>query len=303
MDSACGPQYNNMMSLAIFHSDIVSTVSENYAREILTPVYGEGLDPILRWRKIKPYGIVNGLDYDDFDPAKDPHLAARYNASTLERKALNKEALQRRVGLPVDRERPLIGMVGRLSAQKGIDIVVPAMGHLVEEAQVVTLGKGEEEYEQKITEAMTPYPQAARALVTFDAALAQLIYAGCDIYLMPSRFEPCGLGQLIAMRYGTIPLVRHTGGLVDTVQDCTADLSQGNGFVFQRYSSDDLVEAARRALAAFQYQKEAWRQLMLRAMSADYSWKASARKYEAMYYDALRFKDSAQEERPEETPS
>ncbi|MDP2743442.1 MAG: glycogen/starch synthase [Dehalococcoidia bacterium] len=293
LDNACGRQFNSMMSMALFYADIVSTVSEQYAREILTKEYGEGLDSLLRHRQVKPCGIVNGIDYEEFDPAKDTRIAATYDSSTPERKVLNKTALRKRLGLPASKNRPLIGMVGRLAAQKGIDIVAPIVRDLAQQAQLVILGSGQPEFERKIKEAVALFPRAARLVMGFDAGLAQLIYAGSDIYLMPSRFEPCGLGQLIAMRYGTIPLVRHTGGLVDTVRDCDDDLSHGNGFVFRRYASKDLVEAAGRAVTAFRTQKEAWRQLVVRDMAADYSWEASARKYEAMYLEALKLKASA----------
>lgn len=293
LDACCRLSEGNMMALGIFYSDVVSTVSETYSQEILTPEHGEGMDGLLKMRKVKPYGIVNGIDYEEFDPAKDRCLVANYDVSSLGKRALNKKALQEKAGLPVDNEKPLFGMVGRLAAQKGVDLVAQAMKGLVNlDAQVVILGSGEQEYVDMLKEAVAPYPKAVWALMSFDLTLAQLIYGGCDIFLMPSRFEPCGLGQMIAMRYGAVPLVRHTGGLVDTVQDCSPDLSHGNGFVFQRYAAEDLLEAARRAVGAFRTRRDAWRGLMLRDMRSDLSWTASAARYESMYRDALRLKAS-----------
>lgn len=281
----------SMMGLAILYADVVSTVSETYAREILTPEYGEELELVLQQRQKDLYGIVNGLDYEQFNPATDPLIAANYDMNSLEKKAVNKTALQAKSGFPARAEVPLLGMVGRLSAQKGMDLVAEALEAHLQEAdiQFVFLGTGEEKYKEPLERIATKYPARARMFFTFDPSLAQLIYAGCDIFLMPSRFEPCGLGQLIAFRYGTIPVVRHTGGLIDTVQNCSPDLSSGNGFVFERYEAEELVAAIRRAWAAFQ-QKEKWHQLMRRVMMLDFSWDAAAKKYEDLYYRALHHK-------------
>lgn len=281
----------SMMGLAILSADVVSTVSKTYAGEILTPEYGEGLELVLQQRQKDLYGIVNGLNYEQFNPATDPLVAVNYDINSLDKKTGNKTALQAKAGFLTRTEVPLIGMVGRLSAQKGMDLVAVALETLLRETdiQFVFLGTGEEKYQEPLEKVAARYPARAHMFFTFDPSLAQLVYAGCDMFLMPSRFEPCGLGQLIAFRYGTVPVVRHTGGLVDTVQDCRADLSQGNGFVFQQYKAEALIAAIRRALAAFP-QKEKWRALMLRAMKADFSWSVAAKKYEELYYKALRQK-------------
>ncbi|MFC1974139.1 glycogen synthase [Chloroflexota bacterium] len=282
----------SMMALGIFHSDIVSTVSETYAQEILTIEYGEGLEGMLQSRQDSLFGIVNGIDYEQFNPATDPLIAANYDVETIATKAKNKAALQEKAGLAVDVGVPLVGMVGRLAAQKGLDILLESFESMLTETDVqfVLLGTGigreADLYKEILQETAARYPERVHVFLTFDLTLAQLIYSGCDIYLMPSRFEPCGLGQLIAMRYGTIPVVRRTGGLAETVQDCTSDLSKGNGFAFGKYDAGELLSALKRAVAGF-HSKEVWRGLVIRAMQAEYSWEISARKYEALYWRAL----------------
>lgn len=277
------------MALAIWHADAVSTVSPTYAREILTPEYGENLELLLQQRRQDLHGIINGLDYQQFDPATDPYIAASYDAANLKRRVQNKLALQSRGGLETADMVPLVGMVGRLAAQKGTDLVAEALGPLLEttDIQFVFLGTGEAKFQQSLEQVARRYPRRVKLFFDFDLALAQLIYAGCDVFLMPSRFEPCGLGQLISLRYGAIPVVRRTGGLADTVQDVSSGLSSGNGFVFEDYHPKALIETVERAVKAFQH-KAAWRHLMLRGMAADFSWEASARKYQEMY---LRAKD------------
>ena len=275
------------MALAIWHANVVSTVSPTYAREILTPEYGENLESLLHMRSKDLYGIINGIDYDQFNPATDTYLAANYDSSSLERRVKNKLALQRRSGFEITNTIPLVGMVGRLTAQKGTDLVAKALLPLLETTsiQFVFLGVGEEKFKQPLEQVAMRHPKRVRFFFSFDPDLAQLIYAGCDMFLMPSLFEPCGLGQLIALRYGAIPVVRRTGGLADTVQDVSSDLSTGNGFVFDEYQHEALIEAVKRAVSAFQ-QKATWRQLILRGMAADYSWAASARKYQELYVKA-----------------
>lgn len=285
------PQLYSLLALGIFYADVVSTVSPTYAREILTPQYGEKLDPVLQLRQGELFGILNGIDYEVFNPATDPCLPTNYDASSLERKAANKAALQRKACLPEEPEAPVIGMVGRLAAQKGMDILVEALDPFLKgsRAQLVLLGSGEELYQKMVAKIAERYPGQAALFLTFDLSLAQLIYAGSDLFLMPSKFEPCGLGQMIALRYGTIPVVRHTGGLADTIHDAGPDLDAGNGFVFEEYSARALLRVLRRAVAAFE-RKEAWRLLMARGMQADFSWDASARKYEEMYGKALELR-------------
>jgi len=278
----------SMMALAIHHADVVSTVSPTYAREILTPEYGAGLDRLLRTRQRQLHGIINGLDYSLFNPATDPYLPANYDAATLERKGENKAALQARLGLGVSPTTPLLGMVGRLATQKGLDILPQALDCLLAEAeaQFVLLGTGEPQFQPPLEALAARHPGRVALTFGFDLALAQWIYAGADLFLMPSRYEPCGLGQLIALRYGTIPVVRRTGGLADTVQDAGPELDQGTGFTFVDYSPQALTAVLRRAVAAYR-QPEAWRRLQLRAMAADFSWDASAAQYEALYHTAL----------------
>ncbi len=284
----------NFMGQGILWADIVTTVSGTYAREILTPEYGMGLDYLLRYRQDKLFGIVNGLDYDEFNPATDAFIPARYDASAVNRRIANKLALQKRAGFAENAETPLIGMVSRLDEQKGLDIVAASFDSLFKKtgAQMVILGKGREQYHNLLRQAASKYPKRLAVFIDFDDPLAHFIYAGCDVFLMPSRFEPCGLGQLIAMRYGAVPVVRHTGGLVDTVQDLTQDLNEGNGFVFQNYDAKAMLTAIQRALNGYK-KKEAWQRVMLRIMTLDFSWQASAKKYESLYCKVLELKEHA----------
>jgi len=274
----------NLMSQGILWADLVTTVSETYAKQIVTPEYGEGLDSLLRYRQKDLLGIVNGLDYEEFNPEIDPYLQVNYNSTSIERRTLNKLALQKRANLPQDADIPLIGMVQRLDEQKGFDILEKAADHLLTEtrAQFFILGKGRERYENVLKRIAAKYPEQVAAFITFDNPLAHLIYAGCDLFLMPSRFEPCGLGQLIAMRYGALPLVRHTGGLADTVLELTPDLEDGSGFIFRDYTSEALIAVVRQGIEAFK-NKVAWHQAMRRVMKRDFSWRASAVKYERAY--------------------
>ena len=278
----------DMLCQAIFYANIVSTVSPTYAQEILTPEYGEGLHTLLGLRRDRLFGILNGIDYEEFNPATDPLIPVRYDAATPEKKGFSKTALQERGSLTPDPSLPVVGMVSRLTEQKGFDLVQQVIEPFLESGrfQFFLLATGEKQYEAFFKELPQRYPGRVAALITFDAALAQLIYAGSDFFLMPSRFEPCGLGQMISLRYGTIPIVRRTGGLADTIQDCSPDLSTGNGFSFTDYSAWALRETLERALAAYQ-QPEAWRGLVARAMNQDFSWDASARKYVGMYEAAL----------------
>lgn len=277
----------NFMSQGIIWADLVTTVSETYAREIITPEYGAGLDYILRYRQDRLFGIVNGLDYDEFNPATDGFIPTNYDVSTAGKKTKNKLALQKMAGFAEDVEMPLIGMVSRLDEQKGLDILTASFDALFQnsEAQLVILGTGREEYHNLLRQVASRYPQKLAVFIKFDEQLSHLIYAGCDMFLMPSRFEPCGLGQLIAMRYGAVPIVRHTGGLVDTVQDLTTDLSQGSGFVFQGYNSEDMLAAIQQAVNS--YRNKSWRKVVQRIMKLDFSWQASAKKYESLYQKVL----------------
>ena len=275
----------NFMGQGILLADIVTTVSPTYASEILTPQYGEGLEQLLNYRRNELYGIVNGIDYDEYNPATDPYLERNYDSTTIERRVKNKFALQRKSRLPQNSDIPLFGMVSRLEEQKGIDLLLQAIDQFIVEtrAQLVILGQGREHYHKLLAEAALKYPDRLSVFIAYDERLARLIYSGSDIFLMPSRFEPCGLGQLIAMRYGAISVVRHTGGLADTVKDVAE--GNGNGFVFQNYTVLEMLEAIKRAEESF-YRREEWKNLMRRNMKLDFSWKASARKYEELYLQA-----------------
>ena len=278
-----------LMARGILFADVINTVSERYAQEILTPEYGERLDPILAQRQDRLFGILNGIDYDFWNPATDPHIAVNYDLASLDRRVENKLALQREAGLPVDAEIPLIGMVSRLADQKGFDILAEALDELMRfDLQFVLLGTGERRYHDIFAQLAEDYPDKAAVFLKFDPALARRIYAGSDMFLMPSRFEPCGLGQMIAMRYGSVPIVRNTGGLADTVEDYDPATGRGNGFVFEEYDAEALLGAVKRALDAYR-RKDLWRRLMERGMRADFSWAASARKYVELYRRALEF--------------
>ena len=278
----------NGMALGILDADMVSTVSRTYAREILTPEYGAGLDPLLRRREQDLVGIVNGIDEAEFDPATDPRIAANYSAANPAAKAEDKAALQKECGLPVEPALPLMGIVNRLFWQKGADIAVAGAGMVLEETpfQLVVLGTGEREYETQLEALAERFPQAVKVVLEFDADLAQRIYAGADMFLMPSRYEPCGLGQMIAMRYGTVPVVRRTGGLADTVPDDDEHPNAGLGFVFDAPDGNAFAEALRRALHAY-HDQERWRGIVHRDMTHDFSWDDAAIKYVQLYERAI----------------
>ncbi len=270
-------------------ADAISTVSEQYAREIQTPEFGHGMHEVLRQRRDRLSGILNGLDYDELDPAQDVHIAERFDASTLDRRPLNKTALQAEAGLPIDANAPLIGMITRLTDQKGLDILSQALdGLLAQPLQMVILGTGDQRYHELLSAAVKRHPNLA-VFLTFSTPLAQKIYAGSDLFLMPSRLEPCGLGQLIAMRYGSVPIVRSTGGLADTVLDYDPSSGEGSGFVFQRYASMDLFAAVIRAIENYK-QRDAWRRLMEYDMRLDFSWTVSAQKYVDVYHRAMSWR-------------
>jgi starch synthase len=281
------PGLVNLVSRGILYADAISTVSPTYAQEILTPEYGAGLDGVLKERKARLFGILNGLNTDVFDPATDPHLVACYDLDNLERKVEDKLALQREGGLTEDPSIPLVSLVSRLADQKGFDLLLPIVEPLLNEvgAQFVLLGTGERRYHDFFRCVGERYPGQAAIALAFDGGLAQRIYAGADMFLMPSRYEPCGLGQMIAMRYGTIPVVRRTGGLADTVADYRPSTGEGNGFVFENYTPDACFVALLRAVEAFRRPAE-WRLLQRQGMEADFSWGASARQYVELYRQA-----------------
>jgi len=277
----------SFLKAGLVYSDILSTVSRTYSREIQTPEYGHGLEGVLAKRSADLYGIVNGIDYDEWDPARDSSLPARYNAARPGGKSACKKALVRDLGLAYD-NRPLVGMVTRLVDQKGLDIVAEALPELLSLGiRLVILGTGEAEYHRILTGAAARYRNRMRVLLRYDDELAKKIYAGCDLFLMPSRYEPCGLGQLIALRYGTVPVVRKTGGLADTVEDYNSRTGRGTGFVFEEYSATALAECLGRALAVYENEKK-WRALVQAGMRQDFSWKHSAEEYVKLYRKAVR---------------
>ena len=288
-----GPRQLNPMARAIASADIVSTVSERYAQEILTEEFGAGLQDLLATRRDDLWGIVNGIDVEKFDPSADAHIPARYSIRDMRGKAQDKAALQKELGLAVGTGIPLFGVIGRLVEQKGIDILTPVAPELLRTgAQIAVLGTGEPKYEAMWKDLAAKHKGTLSLTLGFDAALAQRIYAATDMFLMPSRFEPCGLGQLISFRYGTIPVVRAVGGLADTVRDADADRRSGTGFSFTEYATAPLADAIRRGVRA--YRDEArWTALRQRVMKLDHSWTASAKRYVDMYEAAREARRAA----------
>ena len=284
------------LAQGILHADLVSTVSPTYAREILTPEVGGALSPLLERLGDRLCGILHGIDVKEYDPTTDPHLAARFGAEHIEGRVENKRALQRRLGLPVDGEVALLGMVSRLFWQKGSDLAVAAVERLLAgqqqddtsagRLQFVVLGQGDEEHERPLLELAERWPQHVAVRIEFNHELAQLIYGGCDLFVMPSRYEPCGLGQLIAMRYGAVPVVRRTGGLADSVAPYDG-AEQGTGFVFDEASPEALTAALEQALATYR-EGTAWRSLQRRGMAQDVSWARAAAQYDDLYRRIVR---------------
>lgn len=276
--------YGNIsfMKAGIMYADVVNTVSKTYAKEIQTPVYGNLMDGVLRSRAQDLYGIVNGLNYHEFNPETDARIFRNYTLGDLEGKKENKYALQREIGLPVG-DMPLIGIVSRLVDQKGLDLIAEIIPDIVEEdLQFIMLGTGDPYYEELFRSLSETHPSKIAVKIGFNVALAQRIYAGSDMFLMPSRFEPCGLGQLISMRYGTIPIVRNTGGLKDTVTNYEPHRHSGNGFTFTEYSANALHDAVKRGISIYQ-DKRVWNSLVENAMHHDFSWNRSAAEYMSVY--------------------
>mgnify|MGYP001431590448 CR=1 FL=1 len=279
----------DIMGRGILFADAVTTVSERYAQEILTPTFGERLDHLLRSRRERLFGILNGIDDDEMNPATDHFIQATYDAQTLEQRAENKLALQEQAHLPLLPDVPLLAMISRLADQKGFDLLAQIFQPLLAQGiQFVVLGVGDQHYHEMFQNLAARYPEQVAIFLTFNTELAQRIYAGSDMFLMPSRFEPCGLGQLIAMRYGSVPIVRSVGGLADTVQEYDPRTGEGNGFSFANYDPWELFAAIVRALELYRF-KDIWRTLQQRAMAADHSWTASARRYVEVYRNALEF--------------
>lgn len=275
----------NYMLGALRYADAITTVSPTYANEIQTPEFGEGLDGVLRERSYALQGILNGIDVAGFDPATDKRIAANYTVEDRSGKAVCKAKLQEELGLEVRDDRPLMVMVTRLTRQKGMDLVMYALDRILAGGvQVAVLGTGDRDYEDGLHYFQDKYPGTMAARIEFDPALSQRMYAAADMFLMPSKFEPCGLSQIIAMRYGTLPIVRETGGLKDTVQPYNEFTGEGTGFSFSNFNGDEMGDAVFRAARLFWDNRDAWNQLVTQAMSQDFSWTRSADKYLDLYF-------------------
>lgn len=275
----------NYMLGALHYADAITTVSPTYAGEIQTPEFGEGLDGVLRERSYALQGILNGIDVAAFDPATDKRIAANYTVEDRSGKAVCKAKLQEELGLEVRDDRPLMVMVTRLTRQKGMDLVMYALDRILSGGvQVAVLGTGDRDYEDGLRYFQDKYPGTMAARIEFDPALSQRMYAAADMFLMPSKFEPCGLSQIIAMRYGTLPIVRETGGLKDTVQPYNEFTGEGTGFSFTNFNGDEMGDAVFRAARLFWDNRDAWNKLVTQAMSQDFSWTRSADKYLDLYF-------------------
>ncbi|MEE9614124.1 MAG: glycogen synthase GlgA [Thermodesulfobacteriota bacterium] len=274
----------NLLKSGMVFSDIVSTVSEGYSREIQTPEYGCGLEGVLKKRKKDLHGVLNGVDYTEWNPRTDDLIPANFSERSLRGKGVCKKDVIKEYGLKLGRRTPLLGLISRLADQKGLDILARAMGDLIElDLGLVILGTGEKKYHRLFEKLARRWPDRLGVRTTFDNTLAHRVEAGCDIFLMPSRYEPCGLNQIYSLRYGTVPLVRATGGLDDTIKDYKKN--EGNGFKFKEYSSKALVEKVKEALLVYK-DKKAWQALQKRAMREEFSWERSAEKYMDLYREA-----------------
>ncbi|MBD1383565.1 glycogen synthase GlgA [Metabacillus arenae] len=278
----------NFMKAAIVSSDAITTVSPTYKDEIQTPYYGERLDGLLRFKSASLAGILNGIDDELYDPKTSPYLKTPFSETSIDKKLENKLELQKMFGLPEESDTPLIAMVTRLTKQKGLDLVKRTLQELLETEsfQLIVLGTGEKEFEDYFRHMEWLYSKNVKAYIGFDEPLAHRIYAGSDLFLMPSKFEPCGLGQLIALRYGSLPIVRETGGLNDTVHSYREDTREGNGFSFTNFNAHDMMFTIRRALHLYE-DKKIWNQIVKTAMSQDYSWAQSAFKYNQLYAELV----------------
>jgi starch synthase len=280
----------NFLKGGILFSDVINTVSPTYAKEIQTKEYGEKLDGVLRLRSKDLYGILNGIDYEEYNPETDPRIYVNYSLDEIEKKYENKRKLQEELGLPI-KEVPVIGMITRLVDQKGLDILADVFRYItLLDVQFVLLGTGDKKYETLFKEIESEFPDKVSANIKFDINLAQKIYAGSDMFLMPSRYEPCGLGQMYSLRYGTIPVVRYTGGLADTVKEYDEKTFNGNGFGFKEYNSAFLLKAIARAVDFYKNKKVHWRKITENAMKTDLSWEKSAKEYLNLYSIAINKK-------------
>ncbi|MBQ8160145.1 MAG: glycogen synthase GlgA [Clostridia bacterium] len=303
----------NFLKAGLVYSDIITTVSPSYAEEIQTAYYGERLEGLLRARKQEVYGVLNGLDVVDYDPSRDQNIASTFTPDDLTGKAACKAVLQQEMDFVVDPDIPIIGMVGRLTNQKGLDLVDCVISDIMQEnVQLVVLGMGDNRYvnlfmwasdEFKTTDAEGNEKHRVAARFSMDSALAHRIYAGCDMFLMPSQFEPCGLSQMIALRYGTIPIVRETGGLRDTVLAYNPENGEGNGFTFFNYNAHDMLYVIREAIECYHNNKEVWKTLQLRGMTTDFSWTRSANRYLQLYAGMSGASEMPSSSEPAEIPA
>lgn len=274
----------NFMKAGILYADRVTTVSPSYAEEIKKAEFGAGLDVILRMESGKLSGIVNGIDYEMFDPAKDPALFENYDAKHLAKKIENKVQLQKHLGLPVNAEIPLVGIVSRLTYQKGFHLLLEEMENLMQfDVQLVVIGTGDPNFENQFRYFGEQYPEKTSINIAFDLSLAQKVYAGVDMFLMPSAFEPCGLSQMISMHYGTLPIVHEIGGLKDTVEPYNPITNKGTGFGFDNFQPFYLMNVLKQAIELYQNNPEIWQELMQQAMAKDFSWNESSQQYLALY--------------------
>ena len=285
----------DLQARGLLFADIINTVSETYAQEILTPEFGQRLDPILRDRRDRLYGILNGIDTETYDPATDPDIHRNFDVNSLDLRVENKLALQQEAELAVNAEAPLVGVVSRLTDQKGFDLIAAIADPLVRQAgcQLIVMGTGELRYHEFVNAIVERYPGRVAAFLTFNRGLAQRIYAGSDIFLMPSRMEPCGLNQMVAMRYGAVPVVHAVGGLADTVADFRPATNLGTGFRFDDYEPMALYTALVRAVETYRH-TGLWRQLVQRCMREDFSWDRSAQRYVDLYRRAVAVRQNAQ---------
>lgn len=281
----------NMMKAAIYYSDLITTVSPSYAEEILTDQYGEGLQYILRIRRHDLYGVLNGIDYQDFNPKTDPSIVKTYDSRTVTvNKYKNKLALQEEVGLPVNKDVPLIGIITRLTSQKGIDLIIEKLDAIcMRECQVIILGAGDKYFEDTLVAKAQEHQQQVKVILKYDFNLSKRIYAGADIFLMPSAFEPCGLSQMMALRYGTVPIVRETGGLRDSVEPYNEFENTGTGFSFTNYNANEMMDAIDYSLKVYYDTPEEWKQIRKRGMNTNFDWRGSCDKYLDLYRSLMDF--------------
>lgn len=278
----------NFMKSGLMFADVINTVSQTYASEIRTKEeYGEGLKEVLAKRKDSLFGIVNGIDKNVWNPEKDKLISANFSAKNIEEKLVNKKELAERFGLVYDEKIPIIGLISRLYDSKGIDLVQKAFPDLIKlNVQIILLGTGDQKYHSFFDKMASKYPKKFASYLGFNDELAHLIEAGSDMFLMPSKYEPCGLNQMYSLVYGTVPIVRETGGLADTVAKYNDKTEEGNGFVYKKYDVDDMLKELKRAIKIFE-DKKTWQKIMRAGMKSDFSWDSSAKKYIELYKTML----------------